>query len=211
MDFFDYCLLSIAQKLGMADEHAGYIQLAIRTEVDFPDGLVDELVRHGSSIRVGIAQCSFDGHHYGSGHGSDAQCRKSWRENHQPGIGWLKAASGERKYSSGFTMDEDHEETNYQRTNDSDRTVLQTGIRTKLDQFKMQIQDEAYAKLTRLGVPLLEREEMEAVIEERKLADGDEFETRSSAQLACATHMAIIELGPGQQRDTCRSWLGPVG
>jgi hypothetical protein len=204
MDFLDYCLLNIAQKLGMADGHAGYIQLAIRTEVDFPDGLVDEFLRHGSSLSVGGAKCSFDKHQFHHGHGFSAQYGKSWRGAHQPGIGWATAVNGDQRLGVGFITDRDYEETDYQGSRDSVHTTFQTSVRTKLDQFKMQIQDEACAKLTKLGVPLLEREEMKAILEERDLADSNEFETRSCAQMTCATHMVIIDIGPGQQRDTCR-------
>jgi hypothetical protein len=61
-----------------------------------------------------------------------------------------------------------------------------------------ELEDEVYAKLNRLGVPTLEREEIGEVIAERERRFDEEFEARELPQLQTATHQLILEVEKAQ-------------
>jgi len=75
-----------------------------------------------------------------------------------------------------------------------------------LQRIASEIEDEAYAKLTRIGVGVLEREELRTILQERAMPGlGAGFDdSKEYGLLACATHVAIIEIGPSARRGGCR-------
>lgn len=205
-DFLDYCLLTIAQKLGTADNEHGYVQLVVHTGIDFPEGLIDEYVAADLSIRVGSSSFALSEQDQTYRDQSSSSLADKLTNERQPWYGREKSTYQGRSDTSGSRH------STFSRSSEGHDNLkinveggrFEVNVRTKLDHFAQQILDEAYAKLTRLGVPLLEREELKTVAEERSLGEGGQFEAKEFTPLLCATHLAKIEVGPGPQRQTCR-------
>ncbi len=64
-----------------------------------------------------------------------------------------------------------------------------------LRRFAHVIEDEMRSRLGRLGLPLVEREELDTVIEERELAETKHFDQRRYSKLTSASHVVLIEVG----------------
>lgn len=63
-----------------------------------------------------------------------------------------------------------------------------------LRRFAEYLHDEIGARLNRLNIPVLEREELQAIADERALADGKSFEPRKYAGLVSASHLLIADV-----------------
>jgi hypothetical protein len=57
-----------------------------------------------------------------------------------------------------------------------------------------ELHDEIVSRLSKLGIPLLEREEINRVIAERDLAKEHHFEPQEYGRLLCASHLVLVEV-----------------
>ncbi len=154
------------------------MQLAVHTKIEIPDGLIDEYTRRGASVRVGSHSHSFSGH---GGWGAAREGSKFQNRNYRG----LNVLSG-KNWSGGQALAQDQAYdvggSEHGSKEQSESDVERSGwkrsfsIQTRLDHFARQIEDEAYAKLRNLGVPLLEREDLQALLNEHDLAAESHFE-----------------------------------
>ncbi|MCA9125190.1 MAG: hypothetical protein H6822_18460 [Planctomycetaceae bacterium] len=63
-----------------------------------------------------------------------------------------------------------------------------------LRRYATYLQDEVGSRLSRLGIPVVEREELNQIIAERDLADTRSFEPRDYAGLVSASHVVMIDV-----------------
>ena len=80
---------------------------------------------------------------------------------------------------------------------DAERFLLNATKDPELRRAASFIEDEIYTRFVKLGVPILEREEIEAVVRERSLFRSA-AEVRRQAGLVNATHLVLVELKPSQ-------------
>jgi hypothetical protein len=66
-----------------------------------------------------------------------------------------------------------------------------------LKNFLTALEDQVHAKFAQLGVPVVEREELPKLLEEQALAQSPQFDTRQYGRLGLATHVLMVEVGPG--------------
>lgn len=64
-----------------------------------------------------------------------------------------------------------------------------------LRRFRDVVEDEMRSRLGRLGLPLVEREELDTVIGERELAETKHFDQRRYTKLTSASHAVLVEVG----------------
>jgi hypothetical protein len=57
-----------------------------------------------------------------------------------------------------------------------------------------ELHDELVSRLSKFGIPLVEREEVDRLLAERKLAKHEEFEPHEFTRMLCATHLVIAEV-----------------
>src|SRR5262249_55715102 len=57
-----------------------------------------------------------------------------------------------------------------------------------------ELHDEFISRLSKFGIPLVEREEIDRVVAERNLAKNSEFEPREYGRLLCASHLVVAEV-----------------
>ncbi len=64
-----------------------------------------------------------------------------------------------------------------------------------LREFSLGLEDQMRSRLNRLGIPLVEREELDSLVSERDLAKSKHFDERNYGKLHSATHVVMVEVG----------------
>lgn len=74
----------------------------------------------------------------------------------------------------------------------------------ELRRFAAYLQDEIGARLARLRIPIVERQELQSILSERALSRSDSFEPSNHAKLHCASHLVVAEVDKPRQDGSFR-------
>lgn len=163
-DFLDFCVLSIAQKMQSQPNDPGLVCVALQMNVKALEDALRELTDRAKENR-------------------DEKKRvpqsRSWE-----GTGVL----GVTLAFLGILMD--RADTN----NALDEWDRRREAIELLRRAPKYLEDELYAKLVKIGLPIVERENLAELLNESDLAKRPGFEARNYGRMLCATHMVIVEV-----------------